>query len=297
MDRFKDIPPREDCHCQKEDNHPVLELREYTSPKSGSVYIFHPEIIFVVRGGMDVTVDGDGSSLSMKEWDFIFVPIGTTLSCRIAENSAVLIVRITSEYPECPAVGMRLSSPPVEEMKPDGIYSLQANERIRYFIKGFLAVFGDGLKCRNYMKMEVDRILYLIHAYYTIQERVRFFSSVISVDIEFSEFVRKKWIKYLNVKELSHVMNMSERQFAHRFKKVFGMTARQWIQRQKSQLVYHDICTSDCPIKEIAKKYNFTPGSFVRYCHKHFGSSPGVIRKKLTVDLDWDIPDDSFPES
>lgn len=237
---------------------------------------------------MHVTVNEDNSSLGMEEWDFIFVLAGTTLSCRIAENSAILIARITDTYQECSTVGIRASRSFVEDMKPDGIYSLQANERIRYFIDGFLTLLEDGLECRNYMKMEVGRILYLIHMYYTLQERVSFFSPMIGLDVEFSDFVQREWIKYMNIKELSHVMNMSERQFAHRFKKVFGMTARQWLQQQKRQLVYEDICAGNRPFNEIAKKYNLTPGSLVRYCHKHFGSKPGVVRESLRVDLDPD---------
>jgi AraC-like DNA-binding protein len=259
----------------------VIELKEFAHARTGKVDLRHQEIVLVVRGGMQVAVDEDQPRHKVGEWEFVFVPVGTTLSGMVEHDSAILIIRVTKEYPECNIFGMKISDP--LEDKPDGIYPLKANESIKYCIEGLLKALGDGLTCRHYLQMKVGEILYLLHACYPLRERIRFLSSIITPDIEFSEFVRLNWVKHMSAKELADAMSMSEQQFSSRFRKVFGTTPRRWLQQQKAQRIYHDLCKSDKELKMIAAENKLTDTSLNRYCHKNFGSSPGAIREKLKV--------------
>lgn len=270
---------QDNCYCYKEGIYPVIEFKEYTYAKTSKVKLSHQEFLFVVKGSMYVAANNDHINYSLKEWEFIFVPIGTTLTCWIARDSAILIARMTTQY-----LGIRISHS--LENKSCWFYPLQANDRIQYFIEGLLTLLKDGLNCRYYMQMEVSRILYLLHTYYPLEERIRFFSSMISPDTTFSEFIRLKWTKYMTVKGLANAMNLSRLQFLHQFKKVFGMNPHQWLQQHKMQRIYQDICKSNKTLKQIAIENQLTHKSFIRYCHKHFGLNPSAIREQLMVQ--WD---------
>jgi AraC-like DNA-binding protein len=150
------------------------------------------------------------------------------------------------------------------------------------FLAGLLETFKDGLRCRQYLKIEAARMLYMLHAYYSQEDCLKFFAQILSPDMKFSEFVRINWMKYSTIKELAGGIYMTQQQFSNRFRKIFGTTPHEWITRQKSQKIYQDICRSDVTFKEISEKYDFSSQSnFFHFCKHAFGSTPGQIRKSL----------------
>jgi AraC-like DNA-binding protein len=169
---------------------------------------------------------------------------------------------------------------------PTGIYALKMGKRMRSFVAEIIDTVNDGFLCRHFLEGEANRALYLLNAYYSEDERVKFFSHILTPDIKFSEFVRMNHMKYRTIGELSDVLCMTPQAFANRFKKVFGMTPHKWMQQEKARLIYLDICRSDMPLKEIAIKYDFPLSSnFFRFCKQTFGESPGNIRKSLQKHL------------
>jgi AraC-like DNA-binding protein len=246
--------------------------------------MFHQEIVFVTRGSVHIRTESDPVGRTMREWEFVFVPMATSLSYRATGGSALLITRVTGLVPECHVLRINKIAGPLSRDGYDGaIYTLKAGERMRYDIEGLIAKMGDGFRCRNFLQMEVNRLLYLLHAYHTREECIRFFSSVVSPDIEFSEFVRLNWLHHQSADSLAKAMGMPVHKFHSRFRSVFGVSPHYWLLRQKAQSVYRDICTSGKPLKEIAMNYGFYDRSnFFRYCIHNYGASPGDIRKNLT---------------
>jgi AraC-like DNA-binding protein len=163
----------------------------------------------------------------------------------------------------------------------EGVYALSANERVLEFIAIVENTLKDGLRCSIYSKMETGILLFMIHAYYPLEECRNFFSSILSPDIKFSEFIKTNYPKYRTVTELANVACMTTQQFSKRFKKVFNASPNKWIQREKAQSIYYDICQSNKPLKEIAMDNDFSMMSnFIRFCRMNFGESPGEMRKK-----------------
>jgi AraC-like DNA-binding protein len=240
-------------------------------------------LVFVVRGRVHVATDLDPAGRTMGEWEFVFAPMGTSLSYRAAAGSAILIVRLTGLVPECHVFRINKIPAPLKEYEQDDrIYTLRAGERMRYDIEGLIAKLGDGFVCRNFLQMEAGRIVYLLHAYHSREECIRFFASVVSPDIEFSEFVRLNWVKHQNAEAMAHAMNMSINKFTRRFRSVFGVTPQHWLSRQKAKAVYREICSGMKPLKEVAITYGFTDRSnFFRYCIHNYGAGPGDIRRSL----------------
>jgi AraC-like DNA-binding protein len=203
--------------------------------------------------------------------------------CEASKNTVLLAVRVPGEVPECPVFKVNASADNVSLLKDsDTIYALRANRRIHNFVADMLESMADGFLCRHFLIGETNRLLFLLNAYYSEEERVKFFSHILTPDIQFSEFVRMNHTKYRTVGEMANAMYMTGQAFSNRFKKVFGMTPHRWALQEKARLIYLDICKSDMPLKEIAAKYDFPLSSnFFRFCKQNFGQSPGHIRKCL----------------
>ncbi len=271
------------CFCNKESRDSIVELLDFPQGKVGVAHIFHQEILFMVRGEAHVSLEGLGTGRVMRKGDFVFLPAGARMVWDVTAGSAMLIVRIPSDVPECPVFRMNKTASNVSAHKdPTGIFALKMNRRVRSFVAEIMETLDDGFHCRHFLEGEANRILFLLNAYYTEDERVRFFSHILTPDIKFSEFVRINHMKYRTIGELSDVLCMTSQAFSNRFKKVFGTTPHKWMQQEKARLIYLDICRNEMPLKEIAIKYDFPLSSnFFRFCKQTFGESPGNIRKSL----------------
>ena len=272
------------CFCYDSQNSVAL-LRELNSGETGSDNLYESEVLFLLKGSVHISLDERYERTLVKD-EFVFMPAGVLFSYKAEEDSTMLSIRIEStETPECNI--FQLNKIPQRIENPyEGIYALKLNDRMQTFISGFLDTLSDGLKCHHYIKMGASQMLYLLHAYYPLDEHIKFFSQVVSPDVRFSEFVRTNWHKYNTVDELAGALFMTSQRFSSRFRKIFGTTPRDWMIRQKARKIYQDICRSGISLKEIAIKYNFSSESnFFRFCKQIFGESPGRIRNNLRNDL------------
>ncbi|MDR1755434.1 MAG: helix-turn-helix transcriptional regulator [Culturomica sp.] len=273
------------CYCNKDGKNQTIELREFIREETGTINFYAQEILFVVKGHIQITRENRHKSLKLNQGEFIFMPIGDKLSYRTSANSAMLSVRLIDGLPECHVYRMnRISTQLNLKKKRERVHVLKANDHIEHFLSGLLKTIKDGLTCAIYLQIEASRLLFLIHGYYPNEECIRFFYPVISPDTKFSEFVRKNYLKYRNTRELAEALCITPQQFSSRFRKVFGTTPHKWIIQEKAQLIYQDICHSNKQLKEIADEHGFSlQSNFTRFCRTAFGLSPGEIRKRLNA--------------
>ncbi len=279
---LQNVQVHRNCYCY-DSKDTVAKLSRFEQGDSGFVDLHTQEVFFLLEGAVHISTSSH-YTLTMVGGEFIYLPAGTTVHYQVREKSVALSMRIQGEVPECHIFQVGKIAERIEN-KYEGIYAMKVNERMQGFLSNILETFGDGLKCRHYLQMEVSRMLYLIHAYYPQEECLKFFAQILSPDVRFSEFVRTNWKKYSTVKEFAAGICMTPQQFSNRFRKIFGETPYEWMTQQKAQLIYNDICRSDLPLKEIALKYEFnTQANFFHFCKHAFGITPGQIRKSLKYD-------------
>lgn len=280
---MKNLERYKSCFCNKNGGDNIVELLEFPTEKTGTAHVFQQEIVFLVNGSAYLAIEGLSVGRKLKKGDFVFLPAGARLAYEMSRDSAVLAVRVPGEVPECPVFRMNRTAGHVTlHRDPAGIYALRINKRMRNFVSELMESISDGFLCRHFLQGEANRLLFLLNAYYSEDDRVKFFSHILTPDIKFSEFVRLNHMKYRTIGELSDVLCMTSQAFSSRFKKVFGMTPHKWMLQEKARHIYHDICQSSMPLKEIAIKYDFPLSSnFFRFCKHTFGESPGNIRKNI----------------
>jgi AraC-like DNA-binding protein len=253
-------------------------LSEFAEETTKTVNVSQPEILFVIQGDGRVAMTDANVCRTLKQGDFVFLPAGIRLMCEFASGTAILSVRVI-DHPECYSLRIKKADECPEEAQE--LYVLKANKHLWHFIRGVQQALADGLQCGLYMQAEAFRMQFFLYTYYSIRERVLFFFHSNQVpDVKFSEFVQANYMKYKTVGEMAAAFFMTSQAFSSRFKKVFGTTPYQWMQREKARNIYQDICRDDLSFKEIAIKYNFSLSShFFRFCKQTFGESPGNIRK------------------
>ena len=278
---IRDLQKHTSCYCYDRKEQPQVEVVHIEGMQTEERTFVCNEFFFVLEGSISVTLR-DNPSGDIHEGEFAFMPTGdyvqyTTLS----QTTTILILRLHDGIHLCCGMSIEQLFYKMSEMeKPQKLVALQANDRLQHFTKGLVDTWKDGLKCGLYLRAEVSRLLTMLSAYYSREELCLFFYPILSPDTAFSEFVRRDWLKYHTVNELSRAMNLTTQQFARRFNAVFKQNPREWMQKEKARLIYEDICMNIMPLKEVSDKYGFTDqANFNRFCKKFFETTPGEIRR------------------
>lgn len=274
------------CPCYQTGDKQKISVGRAHCGKAGSSLLTTNQIIFVMSGSVSYTLtDHPDANMVLGRNEFFFVPVCTSLRWKALEESTVMTFRLDKligRIPECHTFRFQRVSDCSEVPRLDGlIHTLTANDRIRHFLDGIVQTESDGLKCSSYAHLLTGQLMFLIQAYYTREEYTLFYSTVMSPDTVFHDQVRENCTKYRTINELADAMGMGIQKFGNRFRKVFGETPNVWLNRERARRIYHQLCSSDETIRQIAADHGFSPVNFARYCRYNFGKSPSEIRKEL----------------
>ena len=247
------------------------------------------EIVFLLKGSIKYSFH-DYPECNMKEENILFLPMKYRLAYFVESNALVVVFRLYNPVKLCESYFIeQLFDPNKQE---DGIYGqsgilkvLEINTRMQYFVNGLIECINDGIKCKHFFDMKIKELFLMLRAYYPKDELREFLSLILSRDIAFSEYVRSNRNNFPTVIELAKSMNLTQRQFARRFKKVFGCTPYAWMKEGKTLTIRHQITATKKPIKQVAIECGFISlAQFTRFCKKELGKTPLELRSEVFCD-------------
>jgi len=274
------------CYNYGNGDKSMVEMLVKAAGECGETMLTADIIAFVMEGEVRFTVnDNDVRSVQLSGGQMVFMSLGSVLRYETLRQSIVLIMRLNGfafqlcqdfELERLQGYTAKLNS----EMRKT-IHILEANDSVRHLAKGLARNYNNGLRCREYFRNEILNFFIMLRAYYSGEELGRFLSSLLSVDVLFSKYVRTNWMLHRSVGSLAAAMKMTPQQFTRKFHRVFGQAPYEWMQHERARMVYAEICDTNKPLKEIVAQYGFPArANFNRFCKRFFGMNPGSIRKK-----------------
>jgi len=269
------------CYCYSDDEKPSIEVRKISEIENNNISLLFNEIIFVIKGTLRVSMQDD-HIINVNHGRMIFLPANKIIHTKALAGSMFLILRIKDDIQLCHTFNLnRLRKHFDKNEKPVKIETLEANTYFKKYAKLLVNTFDDGLKCRFYFQAKITEALIMLRVYYPEKQLFRFFYNHFTPNTEFAEFIFANHMNYPTINEFANAMNMTPQQFSRRFNIVFGEAPYKWMQREKAQLIYGEICRSNRSLKDIAEEYGFNiQSNFNRFCKMSFGMSPREIRKK-----------------
>ncbi len=256
----------------------VVEILEYTKGEVKDRLFNDTEVGFVIRGKVQISVNG------IKDYPIgaeriIISPMGTRFRVEAVEDTTVLVFHMKYTMQLCES--FRYDSL-VYEQVPNmdcELKTLGFNPAIRNFIRDLTERFNDGLRCRHYLENKLSELFFLLRAYYTKEELAAFFCRLMTSDLAFRDLIIRNYSKVRSVKELSDLAHYSEAGFHKHFKKVFGESPSDWLNREKANAVRRKLTQTQTPLKIISDEFGFSSVSHLnKFCKKHFGATPLQIR-------------------
>ena len=115
----------------------------------------------------------------------------------------------------------------------------------------------------------------LLKSFYTKEEVSALFHPIIGLEPNFRDFVMQNYLKVNNVEELVLLSNLGRSTFYAKFKEVFGMTAKQWMQKQICERIRGKAIEPGVCVRQLMETGRFESHThFYKYFKQHFGCTP-----------------------
>ena len=250
------------------------------------------EIIFVIRGQIECEMEGYPSHTIDIE-NMFFIRVGIECMIKAKVDSKLILIRSGSNAPQKDSFaqaymnGVVANDVQVDLVKqPEKhIPILPFNAYIHHFTLGLLSGISYCIQNEFYTRMKIREFFFLIGISYSERDRFRFFEMLNTAEQSFAAFIYLNYKQVASVKELAALACYSLSGFEKRFRKIFGQSASQWIANKKAQMIYSEICDTTKPFKQLSHEYGFSyQAHFTRFCRKHLGQSPLLIRESHKID-------------
>lgn len=140
----------------------------------------------------------------------------------------------------------------------------------------------QGVASEKLFNLKLDEVAACIEHNYSPQEITQLFYPIIARDSSFQNFIISNYSHRCNVAELINKSNLCKTIFYEKFKEEFGMTAKQWMLKQKMKLIEYMIDDQSMRIKDIIIDCGFSSHvQFYNFCQRHFNCTPTELKMRL----------------
>ena len=274
------LKEHQECFCYGTGKNALIEIKEIPCGTEEVFTLLYHEVVFMMEGELQYVIR-DHHPVELVKGHFIFVPIGRTLNYTAKTNCLIFILRQSTNIRLCHSFSIeKLYNGMATGNLSGRMTPLEINSRLYHYIDGLKDTCEDGIMCRYFFETKIIEFFVLLRTYYSDEQLYGLFLPVLSPDTEFSEFVHKNHHKYKTIREMAKAMNFTTGQFTDRFRRVFSLSPREWMQQEKTKRVFTDICDTNKVLKQIAAEHGFAvQAHLIRFCRQKFDMTPGEMRK------------------
>lgn len=247
------------------------EKYEFNEPESFT-------IVFFIKGIL-VIQENDDLPLEIADRQMILLIQNSKLKCQSNSDFECVVLRGSQNFTYCDQSNVIEKADQLLNAVPQRKI-LTIKPRLMEFLNSVINYLDDGIACPYMHRTKETELSTLFRAYYSFDEISSFFFDHIVHSHDFESFVMNNYLKMKGVKEFVNLSGMTLATFNKKFKSHFKETPYQWLIKQKSKHIYHELSSTYKSFTAIAREYHFSDSShFNRYCKAMFGASPSQIRE------------------
>lgn len=249
------------------------------------------KILFITGGQIELKMGGYLLD-TVGARNMVFARLGMQCRIRAIKDSRLIFIRLPAGSPLQESLSQAYISGFMDNVAPRDVADkslkslpvLPLNTCMRIFVIGLLSCMPYLSQDESFAAIKIREFFYLVAMSYSEKDRQRFFESLDPQQQDFAAFIYRNYKRACSVRELAAMSSYSLSGFEKRFHKVFAQTASSWIATRKAMDIYTQICDTAKPFKVLSLEYGFScQAHFNRFCRKHLGQAPGMIRTAGTA--------------
>lgn len=256
-------------------------LKTSENPVVSNSCLYCNTIIFILKGSVKIESSHMQSKLVSKQ-HACFLRMQENYTCEFAPHSKVIFFNFGSPLINELNHFHALLDLPVDPRQAQAV-ELEIIEPLHSFLKLLIQYLEKGdWDCKLYTSKR-EELFCLFKKIYSQEKLSYFYCLLANSSLEFEEKTIEKFIKVKTIKDLADLFGYGVHSFRIKFKKVFGITAGQWIRQQKAKLILFHLINDNYDFKTIIDKFGFSSHShFYKFCKKHYKLIPEELKKRLS---------------
>lgn len=240
-------------------------------------------LLFFLKGDFNVSCNQFHNRL-FHEGDMVLIPRSSHFKGTTEGNAKLLSMFFDTPEWNCDKFALQSLSTICKKNK----YNFEA-VKIKYPLIPFLELLTYCIKnkmnCLHLHDLMQREFFLLIRGFYKRQEIATLFYPIIGKEMDFKDFVMRHYTQVSNIEQLISLSNLGRSRFFAKFNETFGMTAKQWMLKQRNQLILEKMTEPGIHIKDIIEELGFdSQVYFSRYCKQHFGCTPSQLIKRCQTE-------------
>lgn len=238
-------------------------------------------VLFIIKGECDFKYN-EILEFSLSAKYFFFLSINDSCLLHFKSDTSILSLHFDWINNDYFRETIHQLTPYAATLHNSSFTPLIFNSFIDAFTKNMCECINHQLHISRFFEIKSEEVFFLIQAFYSKDELIRFFYGILKKDTEFANTVTQNFIVSQTIEELAFITNCSISTFKRKFKETFNDTPHNWIIRQKAKFIYRDLGNQNLPLSVISDKYRFSSFShFSTFCKQRFGAPPSEIRKRI----------------
>ena len=230
-------------------------------------------IIFVIEGSCTFSYN-QFSNRVFNAGEMVFLPKASVVNGEVLEDSKLMYMAFNAPNNPC---DKQLFENLCERAK--GINydfdSLTMNSPMLSFIDSLAYYLKNGGSCIHLHEIKHKELFLILRWFYTKEQFATFFYPIIGKSFDFKNFILDNYADCSRLEELVERSNMCSNLFMRKFKKVFGISAYQWMLKQMCNKIIYKALQPGITVRDIMNEIGVeSPSHFNRICKRHFDKTP-----------------------
>jgi AraC-like DNA-binding protein len=238
--------------------------------------------LFFLKEGEMIIRRAEYTERHIRKEECILIPKGTKMLCKALNETVLLVMTFDVLQHVCDKVMLHS----YQSLRGQIEYNFQPIP-IRYpltsFVDLLIAYLKGGIDCEHLHEIKEKEFFLVLRRCYSKEEIIHLLYPIIGVS-DFKGFVLQNYLKVESVSELVDMSGMRRTAFDHKFREVFGVSARQWMLSQIARHIRYKVMDPDVTIRDIMEEFKFNSAThFCRFCKQQFDCTPSELLKKSRI--------------
>lgn len=268
------------CISFRPENRSAFIFKEYAKGNNLKEQSVSSNLIVFLIEGKCLISSKEFSELVFDAGEMIAIPEHFPYDISVTEDCKLLFMHF--DAPACNCSKLILNS--YKRFIDDAAFEVSPTaiiEPLNEFIDLLDYYSSAGASCAHLYEIKKEEFFLILRLFYTKEELAHFFYPILKYTCTFRRFVLDNYQKVNSVAEMIDASNMSKTVFYEKFKKTFGVSAKQWLLARQKQQILNMAADPEVSAKDIMVSFNFSSLEHLNsFCKRQFGLTPKELIKK-----------------
>lgn len=240
-------------------------------------------LLFFLKGGFTITCN-QFHNRPFHAGEMVLIPRSSRLKGTGETGSSLLSMFFDMPENSCDKLILQSLSGICDHIEYDF-----APTGIHYPLTPFLEVLThcirNGMNCAHLHTLMQREFFFLLRGFYEKREIAALLHPIIGKEMDFKDFVMRNHTRVDNIEQLISLSNLGRSRFFSKFNEVFGMTAKQWMLKQKNRRILEKMTEPRVCIKDAVEELGFdSQSNFNRHCKLYFGCTAKQLMERCQTE-------------